>query len=153
MPGKAASGVRTPAVAVDGVVLCRNEADYGRSHWQILLVRRANPPFQGDWAFPGGFVDLGEDLETAVNREVREETGLSGMEFRQFRSYGDPRRDPRGHTVSVVHVAETSGCPPPVAGADDASDARWFRLDSLPEMAFDHRLILDEIMVTRRETL
>ena len=153
MTGQSVSGIKTPVVAVDGVVLCRNDADPGRSHWKVLLVRRANPPFQGDWAFPGGFVDVGEGLAAAVGREVEEETGLRNLPLRQFRSYGNPHRDPRGHTVSVVHVAELSGCPPDVVGGDDAAEARWFALDGLPDLAFDHHEILDEIMIYRRETI
>ena len=148
-----ADGIRTPSVAVDGVVLCRSEAETGRSNWGVLLIRRANPPFQGDWAFPGGFVEIGEDLGAAVRREVREETGLSDLVFEQFRSYGDPRRDPRGHTVSVIHVCEVPCPAPPVRGGDDAAEAAWFPLDALPTMAFDHHEILDEIMITRRLTL
>ncbi len=144
----------SPAVTVDGVILCRCEpAEQGRTHWRVLLVRRRNEPYRDGWAFPGGFVDMGEDLPDAVVREVREETGLSGLDFRQFAAYGDPARDPRGHTVSIVFVAEVSGPPPPVVGGDDAAEARWHSLDALPELAFDHRRILDDLMVTRRLTL
>ncbi len=85
--------------------------------------------------------------------EVEEETGLTGVEFRQFATFGDPRRDPRGHTVSVVYVAELDECMPGVKGCDDAAEADWFPLDALPELAFDHRAILDAIMETRRLTL
>ena len=143
----------TPLVAVDGVVLCRHKAARWRSHWHILLIRRGHQPFQGLWAFPGGFVEVGEGLGAGVHREVEEETGLTGVEFRQFRAYGDPKRDPRSHTISVVFVAEIEGTPPPVKGGDDAAEADWFPLDGLPEMAFDHHTILDEIMETRHTTL
>jgi 8-oxo-dGTP diphosphatase len=143
----------TPLVAVDGVVLCRHEAPRWRSHWHILLIQRRNPPFQGQWAFPGGFVDVGEDIGAAVHREVEEETGLTGVSFQLFSAYGDPRRDPRGHTVSVIYVGEMAGCPAEVRGGDDAADARWFPLDALPELAFDHAEILEEIMETRRLSL
>lgn len=96
---------------------------------------------------------MGEDLGAAVHREVEEETGLTGIPFTQFGAYGDPRRDPRGHTVSVIFVAETEGCPPDVVGGDDAAEARWFPLDGLPELGFDHAEILNDIMETRRLSL
>lgn len=143
----------TPRIAVDGVVLCRHDAARWRSHWHVLLIRRGREPFRGRWAFPGGFVEVGEDLGAAVHREVAEETGLDGLPFDQFRAYGDPKRDPRSHTVSVVYVAEIAGDRPPVRGDDDAAEAAWHALDALPELAFDHREILDEIMITRRTTL
>lgn len=143
----------TPLLAVDGVVLCRHGATRWRSHWDVLLVRRGREPFAGHWAFPGGFVEVGEDLGAAVHREVAEETGLDGLPFEQFRAFGDPKRDPRGHTVSVVYVAEISGRLPSVRGGDDAAEAAWHPLDALPELAFDHREILDEIMAMRHTTL
>ncbi len=143
----------TPLVAVDGVVLCQHEATRWRSHWHVLLIKRLKPPFLGQWAFPGGFVDVGEDIGAAVHREVEEETGLSGVHFQLFSAFGDPRRDPRGHTVSLVYVAEVEGCPPEVRGGDDAAEASWFSLDALPELAFDHAEILEQIMETRRLSL
>ena len=143
----------TPLVAVDGVVLCRHEAQRWRSHWHVLLIRRGNEPYKGQWAFPGGFVDVGEDIGAAVHREVEEETGLTGADFHLFSAYGDPRRDPRGHTVSIIYVAEMEGCPAEVRGGDDAAEARWFSLDALPEFAFDHGEILEDIMETRRLSL
>ncbi len=143
----------TPLVAVDGVVLCRHDAPRWRSHWHVLLIRRANQPFRDMWAFPGGFVDMGEDINAAVHREVEEETGLTGLVFDQFAAYGDPRRDPRGHTVSVIYTAEVEGEPPAAVGGDDAAEARWFSLDALPDMAFDHAEILEAIMETRRLSL
>jgi 8-oxo-dGTP diphosphatase len=95
---------------------------------------------------PGGFVEYGEDLPTAVRREIAEETGLGDLLFRQFRTYGAPGRDPRGHTVSVVYVARVTGDPPPVQGGDDAAQAAWFPVDDLPELAFDHEQILQDVL-------
>jgi len=95
---------------------------------------------------PGGFVSYGEDLPVAVAREVAEETGLTGLLFRQFRTYGAPHRDPRGHTVSVVFLAEIVGEAPEVAGGDDAAGAAWFPVDDLPELAFDHERIVAEVL-------
>jgi 8-oxo-dGTP diphosphatase len=122
---------RTPLLTVDGVV-----AEDG----QVLLVRRRNPPFAGQYALPGGFVDCGETVEAAVVREVREETGLQTRIEQLLGVYSDPSRDPRGHTVSVTYLLRReSGTP---AGADDADDARFFPLDTLPTLAFDHAHIL-----------
>jgi len=135
------AGFRNPALTVDGVVLAG-----GR---EVLLVERGAEPFRGAWALPGGFVDYGEDPDRAVVREIAEETGLTGLDFRQYHTFGRPGRDPRGHTVSVVHVAEIAGPPPPVAGGDDAAAARWHRVDRLPDLAFDHGEILRRVLADR----
>jgi 8-oxo-dGTP diphosphatase len=135
-----------PALTVDGVVLLRGGVE-GRDG--VLLVQRGGDPYRGSWVLPGGFVEYGEDLPAAVAREVAEETGLDGLPFHQFRAYGDPRRDPRGHTVSVVFVAELAGPAPPVRGGDDAAAADWFPLDALPELGFDHRRILADVLAAR----
>ena len=135
-----------PALTVDGVVLLRSPASVPHDSVSVLLIRRGTDPFRGCWALPGGFVEYGEDLPTAVQREIAEETGLGNLLFRQFRTYGAPGRDPRGHTVSVVYVARVTGDPPPVQGGDDAAQAAWFHVDDLPELAFDHAQILQDVL-------
>jgi len=136
---------RRPALTVDGVImLCQSRFLSDRIPL-VLLIERGREPFKGMFALPGGFVDYGEDLDDAINREIAEETGLSGLPLRQFRAYGHPRRDPRGHTVSVVYYAEIIGEPPQVVAGDDAAAADWFPLDGLPSLAFDHALILAQI--------
>lgn len=122
---------RTPLLTVDGVVIANGE---------VLLIRRRNPPFASQYALPGGFVDVGERVETAVVREVREETGLETAIERLLGVYSDPSRDPRGHTVSVTYLLRRTGGS--LAGADDADDARFFPLTALPPLAFDHAQIL-----------
>jgi 8-oxo-dGTP diphosphatase len=118
----------TPLVTVDAII----ETAGG-----IVLIERKNPP--PGWALPGGFVDAGEPLAQAVRREAREETSLDIELVEQLFSYSDPKRDPRGHTVSVVFVARSSGTP---RAADDAKNVRVFTLDDLPPLAFDHATIL-----------
>jgi 8-oxo-dGTP diphosphatase len=108
---------------------------------EVLLIERRNPPFAGSWALPGGFVEQGEQVAQAAPRELEEETGLKVADLELLGVYDTPGRDPRGWTVSVVYLTRVEGMPT-VAGADDASDARWFALDALPRLAFDHPLIL-----------
>jgi 8-oxo-dGTP diphosphatase len=129
-----------PMLTVDVVVL----AGVGTSR-RVLLVQRGNQPFRGSWALPGGFVDEGEQVVEAAPRELAEETGLQIGESRLLGVYDTPGRDPRGWTVSVVYLA----CIPSeatVAGGDDAGDARWFAAEDLPELAFDHALILADAL-------
>ncbi len=139
------SSPRNPALTVDGVVLARPGGARRDEPGSVLLIRRGGEPFAGSWALPGGFVDYGENPDAAVRREIAEETGLRNPRFVQFRSYGDPGRDPRGHTVSIVYLAELRGTVPPVAAGDDAAEAAWFDLDRLPPLAFDHADILSDI--------
>lgn len=137
---------RNPALTVDGVVLHRQNHQAGKDSCSVLLVERGRNPFKGRQALPGGFVDYGENIDDAINREIFEETGLQGLPFQQFRTFGNPVRDPRGHTVSVVYVAVIIGELPAVAGADDAADAAWFPIKRLPDLAFDHASILEKVL-------
>ena len=122
-----------PRLTVDAIV--------GYERGRVLLVKRRHDP-QG-WALPGGFVDVGETLEKAVVRELAEETGLRALAVRQWHTYSDPARDPRHHTVSTVFLVDADGEP---LAADDALDARYFPLSSLPEpMAFDHARIVRDV--------
>ncbi len=106
----------------------------------IVLIGRRNPPH--GWALPGGFVEYGETLEAAVVREAREETSLDVELVRQFHTYSDPARDPRGHTISTVFVGRGRGTP---RARDDARDIGTFRRDTLPRpLAFDHERILED---------
>jgi 8-oxo-dGTP diphosphatase len=118
---------------------------------RVLLVQRAKPPFAGSWALPGGFVDQGEQALDAAPRELVEETGLRVETDRLelLGVYDTPGRDPRGWTVSVVYLTRLD-TEPAVAGEDDARDARWFAADSLPELAFDHALILADGLARAR---
>jgi 8-oxo-dGTP diphosphatase len=119
-------------VTVDAVIFRK-----GKEGHEILFIQRKNEPFKGKWALPGGFVDEHEDLADAAARELEEETGLQVRDLEQLGAFGKPYRDPRHHTVSVAYT----GFAPEGAeavGADDAAEAKWFSVKSLPELAFDH---------------
>ncbi len=128
-----------PMVTTDIVVF--NKKDNGVF---ILLIKRKNEPFKDKWALPGGFVDEYEPLIHAAQRELEEETGLRIFDLSQFFAYGDPGRDPRGHTISVVYTAIIEGETPVANAGDDAKEAKWFNIKKLPELAFDHRIIVKD---------
>jgi 8-oxo-dGTP diphosphatase len=123
----------TPKLTVDGVVVTGEG---------VVLIRRKNPPFQGMWALPGGFVEVGETTENACAREVKEETGLEVEIERLLGVYSEPDRDPREHLVSAVYIVR------PVGGelkADtDAAEVMVFPDPSVVELGFDHRKILSD---------
>jgi 8-oxo-dGTP diphosphatase len=125
-----------PSVTVDVILFYRDG-----ERIEVLLIKRAREPFKGEWAFPGGFVNQDEPLERAAARELKEETGLEGIRLEQLGAFGDPGRDPRGHTVSIAFVAllNTRAV---VAGADDADDAQWHSALRPPRLASDHKKIL-----------
>jgi len=115
------------------------------AHPRVLLIRRKKEPFAGSWAMPGGFVDENEWLEDAARRELEEETGVSVAELEQLYTAGDPGRDPRGWTVSVVYLAQVEPDALKPKAADDADAVGWFPLDNLPPLAFDHAMILARV--------
>jgi 8-oxo-dGTP diphosphatase len=122
-----------------------------RARLSVLLIQRGNPPFAGSWALPGGFVDEGEQVHQTAPRELAEETGLQLDEpelldeLELLGVYDTPGRDPRGWTVSAVYVARVRS-ELPVHGSDDAGDARWFAIDELPPLAFDHAEIVKDAL-------
>ncbi len=126
-----------PALTIDVVLLSRDQPS------RVLLIRRKHDPFSGSWALPGGFVNEGETLADAARRELLEETGLAAPDLEQLHTAGDPGRDPRGWTVSVAFLARVDRKKLKPKAADDASEAKWFPLDDLPELAFDHAMILE----------
>lgn len=122
-----------PALTVDAVVF-RKMA--GRL--EVLLIKRKHSPFKGMWALPGGFIDMEETVEDAVVRELEEETHLRVESLQQLHTFSAPDRDPRGRTISVTFFGVVEPAQSQVSGGDDASDAKWFPVNQLPELAFDH---------------
>ena len=123
----------TPSLAADAIVELVHLP--GRP---IVLIERKNPPY--GWAIPGGFVDIGETLEAAAIREAKEEISLDIELVTLLGMYSNPKRDPRGHTITAVYVATSTGQP---FAADDAMHLGIFTLDNLPSpLAFDHAMVL-----------
>jgi len=114
-----------------------------RSHRiEVLLIERGRDPFRGFWALPGGFVEQDEALEHAARRELQEETGLVGIQLQQLGAFGDPGRDPRGHTVSIAFRGLIEDDAGGVMAGDDAAAAQWWPATGLPSLAFDHENII-----------
>jgi 8-oxo-dGTP diphosphatase len=129
---------KTPLLTVDCVVF--DKAD------RLLLIRRARPPFKGRYALPGGFVDVGETVEAAALRELKEETGLEGRIVKLIGVYSDPKRDPRGHTVSAAFLVRARSTK--VQGGDDAASAAFVAEWRGAKLAFDHdRIVADALKV------
>ena len=128
-----------PAVTTD-IVLFTLRAE----KLQLLLIRRRNPPFQGGWALPGGFLDLDEDLNDCAKRELEEETGIKDIYLEQLYTFGKHQRDPRERVISVAYYALIASDRITLKPASDATEAAWFALDELPKLAFDHREIVQK---------
>lgn len=126
-----------PAVTTDVVVFSIRD-----QRLQLLLIRRGGEPFQGNWALPGGFLEIDEDLESCAKRELEEETGVSGVFLEQLYTFGAPGRDPRERVISVIYYALVPSTRLSLKAASDAANAAWYPLDELPELAFDHADII-----------
>src|SRR3954471_12379550 len=141
------------SVTVDLVILTIRE-----QMLSVLLVRRGIPPYRGRWALPGGFLEDGEDLDRAAVRELAEETGLGlrDVHLEQLRTYGAPRRDPRGRVITVAHLALAPDLPAPTAGSD-AAHAEWVTVEQAvapgPQLAFAHARLLADGLERARSKL
>jgi len=123
-----------PMVTVDAAVF-----GFFRNKAHLLLVNRKIEPFKGKWALPGGFVGINEELESAAERELSEETGLSGVELEQMHTFGKVGRDPRGRQITIAFMGIAKKGQTKIKAGDDAAEAKWFDIEKLPkDMAFDH---------------
>jgi len=123
-----------PMVTVDAVVFAVAPASI-----KLLLINRRNDPFKGQWAIPGGFIGMDEDLDHAVARELAEETGLTNVPLEQMHTFGKVGRDPRGRQITVAYIGIIKEGLEKIKAGDDAQNAQWFDIDNLPpNMAFDH---------------
>jgi 8-oxo-dGTP diphosphatase len=129
----------TPALTADCVVFDSQD--------RVLLIRRGRPPFEGDYALPGGFVEVGETVEDACRRELKEETGIEVRELKLVGVYSDPKRDPRGHTCSVAYLAQVATAKP--TAGDDAAAAEWVEDWRSEKLAFDHADIIADAVTVR----
>jgi len=129
---------KNPALTVDAVII---------NDGKIVLIKRKEKPFQGQYALPGGFVEYGEPVEAALRREVLEETGLLVEISSLVGIYSDPHRDPRGHVVSAAFSAViVSGA---LASGSDAAEAHFWEITNLPPLAFDHAQIIHDALQCR----
>ena len=127
-----------PSLTVDCIIFGLDES----SRLKVLLIQRAKEPFKDAWALPGGFVDENETLEYAALRELREETGISDVFIEQLFTFGTPGRDPRGRVVTVAYYSLINLAEHKIGADTDALDVKWFPINSLPPLAFDHAEIL-----------
>ncbi len=127
-----------PAVTADCLVFARTDEGM-----KLLLIQRKNEPCKGKWAFPGGFMDIDETTIDAARRELKEETGLVVGELHRVGIFDTVDRDPRERIITVAYYTILDK-PAEVSGLDDAAQAKWFSLTELPDLAFDHKEILQE---------
>ena len=116
-----------PALTTDCVVFGLDQEDL-----KVLLIQRDLPPFEGNWALPGGFVRTGESVDECALRELQEETGLRKVFLEQLYTFGEPKRDPREHVVTVAYYALVNLVEHSPRAATDARNAAWFSLDDIP---------------------
>lgn len=134
-----------PALTADIAVFTLHE-----NRLKLLLIRRKSDPFAGKWALPGGFVNEGERIIDAAERELAEETGVTSTMLHEFASFGDPGRDPRGWTVTVAFFTLLAWNRLSPQAADDAAAVGWFAIEKLPRLAFDHRKIIGKAVSSLR---
>lgn len=133
-------GFLKPSLSTDGLIMYKNK---------LVLIKRGRSPFKDKYALPGGFVEYNEKVEDAVVREIMEETGLSTKIKSIFGIYSDPKRDPRGHTVTVVYELRVTGGK--LKSGDDAKDVKLLPLSKVPDLAFDHNIIVDDFISQRKK--
>lgn len=148
MEGYDASAYERPSVTVDVVIFCLQKEDL-----RVLLIQRKYEPYQGRWAIPGGFVQMGESLEEAARRELMEETAVSNVYLEQLFTFGKPDRDPRTRVITIAYIALVPHDAIQPQAGDDAAEAAWFSMNDLPSLAFDHEEIIDYALTRLRYKL
>jgi len=128
-----------PSLTVDCVIFGLDESDL-----KVLLIQRGQAPFEGQWALPGGFVQMNEMLDEAARRELQEETGVSNVFLEQLYTYSGVDRDPRERVVTVAYFALVKLCDHRIKATTDARNAAWFAMHDTPKLAFDHAQILEQ---------
>ncbi len=136
-----------PAVTVDIIVLKEIE-----NNTQILLIERKHEPFKSLWALPGGFVDIEEEIEDAAYRELNEETSVSEIQLIQYKTFGKVGRDPRGRTISIVYFGTLSNLNQKIEAGDDAKNLKWFSINELPKLAFDHQEVINDFLKYKKSS-
>ena len=122
----------TPLLTVDAIIIYEGK---------VVLIRRMNEPHKGMFALPGGFVDVGETVETAVVREAKEETSLDVDIVKMVGVFSEPKRDARGHTVSICYLVRGKGTP---KASSDAKELQLFDFNEIPmNLAFDHSKMIE----------
>jgi 8-oxo-dGTP diphosphatase len=132
-----------PSVTVDIVIFTVIDNDL-----KVLLIKRKLPPYQGNWAIPGGFVQMDESLDDAAFRELKEETSISDVYLEQLYSFGDPHRDPRTRVITVSYFSLVRSEHLNLYASSDADEVKWYSTKALPALAFDHSKIID-LAITR----
>ena len=126
-----------PSVTTDIVIFTVQDAKL-----EVLLIRRGLEPFKGQWALPGGFLDMDENLNQCARRELKEETGIQNVYLEQLYTFGDVGRDPRERVISIAYYALMPTSGQTIVAGDDAAEVQWFKIDNLPRLAFDHQKII-----------
>ena len=139
-----------PAVTVDAAVF-----GFDGEQLNLLLIERGGEPFKGAWALPGGFIDKDDpSAEAAAYRELYEETGIKDIYLEELKTFSDIGRDPRERVITIAFIALVAKNKYRIKGGDDAKEAKWFPVDNLPRLAFDHgRIIKTFISISKKHLL
>ena len=131
-----------PAVTTDNVIF-----GFDGEALNVLLIQRGMEPHKGRWAFPGGFLNMDETAEEGAARELKEETDVEDVYLEQLQAFSTVDRDPRERVITIAYYALVRQKDYHVIGADDAADARWFKLKELPPLAFDHEYLIEMALI------